>query len=264
MTLLMDVYLKATLILAIAWIATLLLRRASADLRHRVWLAALVAVAILPVFEMVVARALPAFTLTIVSPAVPSASSSLSRGIHATWIGYIWAAGMFLVLAHLGAGLARVVRWTRSARAAGGFRYSDQAGTPLTWGILNPVILLPSYAVGWSEAERQLVIRHELAHIERQDWTWQMFARLLTAVFWFHPLVWLASAELRREAERATDDRVLLSGTSAPDYAEQLVRVARLFSGVQSIAAVAMVRRGRLEGRVREILGFKAFARPNR
>ena len=39
--------LKGTVVLGAAWIATTLLRRRSADLRHRIWLAALVAMALL-------------------------------------------------------------------------------------------------------------------------------------------------------------------------------------------------------------------------
>src|SRR5690348_12223895 len=39
--------LKGTIVLGAAWIATLLLRRSSADLRHRIWLAAIIAMALL-------------------------------------------------------------------------------------------------------------------------------------------------------------------------------------------------------------------------
>src|ERR1700681_4314428 len=172
----MDVSFKATWILALAWIATFVLRRASADLRHRVWPAAIVATAILPGLIWLAPMAVPGSTLIAVSAAVTAPPRSLSRGIHASWIPYIWAAGMILVLARLAAGLARVSRWTRSARGLGPILYSESTGTPLTWGILHPVILLPSYAMEWSEEERQLVIRHERAHIERRDWFWQMFA----------------------------------------------------------------------------------------
>ena len=39
--------LKGTVVLGFAWIATALLRRSSADLRHRIWLAALIAITLL-------------------------------------------------------------------------------------------------------------------------------------------------------------------------------------------------------------------------
>jgi len=46
-TLILTAALKGTIVLGAAWIATVLLRQRSADLRHRIWLAALVATALL-------------------------------------------------------------------------------------------------------------------------------------------------------------------------------------------------------------------------
>ena len=45
--LILTAALKGTIVLGAAWIATALLRRRSADLRHRIWLAALIAMALL-------------------------------------------------------------------------------------------------------------------------------------------------------------------------------------------------------------------------
>ncbi len=253
MTLLWDSALKATLILAMAWIAALLLHRASADLRHRVWLAAILAVAALPVLLWLAPTALPVSAL-IVIPARLSMTAAASQSASSFGIAAIWAAGTLLVLLRLGAGTVRVARWTRTARRDDGALYSGQARTPMTWGILHPVVLLPSSAMTWAAEEREMVIRHELAHIQRHDWLWQMFGSLVAAVFWFHPLVWLANAQLRREAERAADDRVLASGTVAADYAAQLVDIARRLRAGVPVGAVAMVRRPALENRVREIL----------
>ena len=91
----------------------------------------------------------------------------------------------------------------------------------MTWGVLRPVILLPLVhgRLGQSE-KRDAVILHERAHVERRDWMWQTFAQAVTAVFWFHPLVWFAAAQLRRcEAERAADDRALAGGIQPAEYA---------------------------------------------
>ena len=59
-----------------------------------------------------------------------------------------------------------------------------------------------------------MVIRHERAHIQRRDWLWQSFAQVMTAIFWFHPLMWLAASQLRNEAEHAADDATLAAGDS--------------------------------------------------
>jgi beta-lactamase regulating signal transducer with metallopeptidase domain len=119
---------------------------------------------------------------------------------------------------------------------------SDSIMTPITWGVFRPVILLPAYVRDWPADKHAAMILHETAHIERQDWLWQTFADFLTAVFWFHPLIWLAAARIRWEAEQAADDRVLAQGTDAGGYARQLLEVARRVSQPPPTGAVAMIR----------------------
>jgi TonB family protein len=116
------------------------------------------------------------------------------------------------------------------------------------------VVILPAYAENWTAAERDLVIRHERAHITRHDWLWQILSSLLTAVFWFHPLMWLARLELLREAEGAADDMVLSHGATPADYADRLVHVARQLRGASLAAVIPMIRKPELETRVRSIL----------
>jgi beta-lactamase regulating signal transducer with metallopeptidase domain len=99
--------------------------------------------------------------------------------------------------------------------------------TPVTWSVFRPVILVPTYMLDWPEEKYTAIIRHEQAHTVRRDWLWQTFAECLTAVLWFHPLVWLAAARLRFEAEHSADDLVLAGGTGASSYAQQLLEVTR-------------------------------------
>jgi TonB family protein len=252
MNLLLDSALKATVILLAAWAASLGLRRASADVRHTVWLAAMLAVAMLPVTLAIPPSAIPMAAQIV----VPALAARPSAAVHKLpWLYMMWAAGASLVLARLMVSFAGAVRLTRSARRVDGILYSDRAATPMTWGFLRPVVILPSYASEWTAVERELVIRHERAHIARRDWLWQILASLLTAVFWFHPLMWLAKLQLRREAEGAADDLVLSGGATPSDYAGQLLDVARRMRGIAAPAIVIpMVRRPELEMRVRSIL----------
>lgn len=115
-------------------------------------------------------------------------------------------------------------------------------------------MLLPAYTRHWPEERRGLLIRHECAHIEQHDWLWQMVAQAVCAVFWFHPLVWLAASGLARESERAADDRVLAQGADAPRYAAELLAIARVVQRARWSAVVAMAGRSSLERRVRDIL----------
>ncbi len=127
---------------------------------------------------------------------------------------------------------------------------------PMAWGILRPVVLLPEGAASWPESKRRAVLTHELAHVQRHDCLTQALAHAACALYWFHPLAWLAARRLRVERELACDDLVLRCGASGPDYADQLLQLARFAraGGQPSWAAVAMARPSQLEGRLLAIL----------
>jgi hypothetical protein len=97
---------------------------------------------------------------------------------------------------------------------------------------------------------------HELEHIRRGDWTLHILARLVCALYWFHPLVWIAWRQLCLEAERACDDAVL-QGTERTDYAEQLVLLARRLSNGVARPALSMANRSDLSTRVYAILDIR-------
>jgi len=130
----------------------------------------------------------------------------------------------------------------------------------MTWGLWQPVILLPGDAGGWPPGRRRVVLLHELAHVRRHDCLTQVLAQAACALHWFNPLVWLAARRFAIERERACDDQVLEVGTRASDYAEHLLEVARSLHQRQNwaLASVAMARRSQFEGRLVAILDPKA------
>jgi TonB family protein len=240
---------KGTVVLAAACIAVALLRRSSADLRHRIWLAALVAMALLLIPWPAPA---PMSFAAAAELGAGKVTAAASRSV--PMLPLFWLTGVALVLIRFAAGVIRLAGLTQRSRAAGPVRVSESIQTPMTWGAIRPVILLPAYVENWPTEQRDVVVRHERAHIERRDWIWQAFAQVMTAVFWFHPLVWLAVAQMRQEAEHAADDATLAAGVQAPDYADRLMAVARQLSGHSPDAAVAMVRQPALTSRIAAIL----------
>ncbi len=242
--------LKGTIVLGVAWIATALLRERSADLRHRIWLAALIAMALL----LVPVSVPQTMRMTIDASAAAPGTVAVAAARSIPSLAIVWSVIAALLLLRWGAGVLRLYRITRRSRAAGAVLVSDSIQTPMTWGAIRPVILVPAYVEDWSEEEREVVIRHERAHIERRDWLWQGFAQAMTAVFWFHPLVWLALVQIRKEAEHAADDATLAGGVQAPDYADRLMAVARQLKGGSPAAAVAMLRKPVLTSRIAAIL----------
>jgi len=250
-SLIITAALKGIVVLGAAWIATLLLRRSSADLRHRIWLAAFIAMAVLLIpWPMPAPMRISAVATLGTAKAGSVASRSLSI------LPIIWAAGLAFMLIRFCAGIIRLAGLTRSAhsRYEKDIRVTDAIQTPMTWGVIRPMILLPTYVASWSAEERDVVIRHERAHIERRDWMWQAFAQLMTAIFWFQPLMWLAARQLRNEAEHAADDVTLAGGVQAPEYADRLMAVARQYQRRSPMAAVAMVRHPALAERIAAIL----------
>jgi hypothetical protein len=103
---------------------------------------------------------------------------------------------------------------------------SDELASPISWGLMRPVILLNSRAVEAS-GEAEAIIAHELAHVARMDWVKLLLARVATALFWFNPLVWVLAREAHQLREETADDAVLAADISDTDYAQLLVGVAR-------------------------------------
>ena len=126
----------------------------------------------------------------------------------------------------------------------------------MVWGFLRPVILLPADADQWQTERLRAVLLHELAHIRRWDWTMQMIAQSVCAVYWFNPFVWFAARWMRIEAEQACDDQVLNAGYQSTDYAQHLLDIVRNVKVARfaSCAAVAIARASKIEGRLRTIL----------
>lgn len=103
--------------------------------------------------------------------------------------------------------------------------------TPAVTGVWRPVIILPAaWSEGFAREELARIIGHELAHLKRGDILMGWLTGLLTCVYWFHPAVWVASINLRREREMACDDMVLRTAPSeGGKYAATIVRVAEGF-----------------------------------
>lgn len=119
------------------------------------------------------------------------------------------------------------------------------------------MVVLPTEAASWASERLRTVLLHELAHVQRRDLATQLLAQIATAVYWFHPLVWLAYRRLRQERERACDDIVLSEGISGAEYAGHLIDLARRLAAHPRADAPAMAEARDLELRVRAVLDPK-------
>jgi len=269
---------------ALAAVATHFVRRAG--LRHALWLASFGIALLMPlatlmappsvVFEHRVAVPTYIEVPAMTEPAMHEASVAPAPSLPA--IGMCDVAIALLIVWSIGA------LWTLSRLALGGLALSslrrnskphalapadlpklDTRGRecelrlaagedgPITWGILRPIILLPHSAAHWPRARLQAVLLHELAHVRRRDSLTQLLAFIVCALHWPNPLAWIAARALRREAEIAADDQVIVSGVKPSAYAGELLGLASEFRGRRGLA-VAMAGQSALEARVKSAL----------
>ena len=314
LAMLADAFVKATVLLVLAAVVTVFLRRSPASLRHLVWtlacggvLALPLASALLPNWKLALwprldvpvafdaeqlapraaepeprpaARVVPTVHAPTPSPSSTIDAEPVRWHLTPDWTALVfpvWLSGVGAVLILLAVGIARITWLDRVTRPVDdeawlilvdelslelGLRrhvrvlQANGPAMPMTWGIRRPAILLPAEANDWTPERRRDVLLHELAHVKRHDFLIQLIARIACAVYWFHPLVWLAATRLREERERACDDHVLRAGATPSEYASHLLEIARGLRAARatSLASVAMARPAQLATRLIDVL----------
>src|ERR1022692_770121 len=140
---------------------------------------------------------------------------------------------------------------------------TNQPMSPAVCGLSRPVVLLPrSLAEQLPPNRLRAVLLHELTHLKRGDVWVNCLQTLLQIVYWWHPLVWLANARIRRVREEAVDDAVMLALRDDADcYAPTLLEVAKL-AFQRPLASLGLVgileSRSALRQRVERLVEFSA------
>ena len=292
-TSLLGWHLRAAAVLAVIVLAALALRGAKSRVRHGLLAAGLIAAVVLPSVAAVApvswAVEMPTATAVETSPAplpeLPAVAASdlpvLSspavvqpeRSIdwRSLLIG-VWLAG---VLLGLGRALASALGAWSLRRGAGSpslellaihdavqrklgvqarLAITPRIGVPIVVGIVRPTILLPREAIAWDAGRVRAVLLHELGHVAQGDPRWFFAAHLVRALLWIDPLAWVATRMFFREAEYSADDTALAGGIGGPDYAAELLALARL--DLQAVPLVAAPALGRpvIGKRIRRVL----------
>ena len=103
---------------------------------------------------------------------------------------------------------------------------SGDIASPVSWGLFRPTIVLDERALAAGD-EAEAIIAHELAHVAGLDWAKLLLARIVTAFYWFNPLVWVLARTCHELREEAADDAVLNHDVDRTGYATILVNCAR-------------------------------------
>jgi bla regulator protein BlaR1 len=98
--------------------------------------------------------------------------------------------------------------------------------SPMIWSLgLRPRLILPTELwKGLDDGQRTTLIIHELAHLRRGDHYLRFFELLVTALFWWHPVLWWARQALRDVEEQCCDAWVVWAvPDAARSYADTLL-----------------------------------------
>jgi beta-lactamase regulating signal transducer with metallopeptidase domain len=137
-------------------------------------------------------------------------------------------------------------------------RTTGKAHSPLTFGVMTPVILLPAALVfQLSPAHLEAVIAHELAHVKRNDYLSNLLLSTLEVLFFFHPCYWWMSQTVKELRENATDELALKAGISATDLANALAEVLQFASQPPpELSLAAGKKRNPTLLRIKRMLGY--------
>ena len=87
---------------------------------------------------------------------------------------------------------------------------SAHTHSPMLVGLFKQKLIIPEdFALLYNPEQQRLILEHEICHFDRNDIYWNFIAFSLLALFWFHPLVWLAYFRFRRDQELSCDQTVL-------------------------------------------------------
>jgi beta-lactamase regulating signal transducer with metallopeptidase domain len=115
------------------------------------------------------------------------------------------------------------------------FRLSSHVDSPVTFGLVAPLVLLPERFTSLELRFQSAIACHELLHVRRRDWAHHLGEEILRAVFWFHPAIaWLIS-RVRLSREQVVDLEVVRLTNARKSYLEALLEFT---GGRASFAAI--------------------------
>jgi GWxTD domain-containing protein len=137
---------------------------------------------------------------------------------------------------------------------------SGLAEVPVVVGYVRPTILIPAgLLAGLPPGQMEAILLHELAHIRRCDYLWNLLQAFAEGLLFYHPAVWWISGVIRAERENCCDDLVVAVHGDAHEYAAALATLETARCAIPAIVPAAA--RGSLVKRIRRLLFPEEFPR---
>jgi TonB family protein len=172
----------------------------------------------------------------------PAAPLPARRSSPATAVAITLALGTAARLAWLAAGLCRLRRVRRSSPGAGcpalygevqavmkvhaDVRCVETLRQPVTFGLVRPIVLLPSSLATEPRDVQRAVVTHELWHVRRHDWAWVVAEESLRSLLWFQPAMWWLISRVQSSREEVVDELTVLMTNARRSYLEALLAFA--------------------------------------
>ena len=116
-------------------------------------------------------------------------------------------------------------------------RSSDLISSPLTYGILRPVILLPKQLDRNDPVALKYVLTHEYVHIRRFDAITKILFAAVLCIHWFNPFVWVMYVLANRDIELSCDAWVIymMGEKNRSSYALMLIKMEERKNGMSAL-----------------------------
>jgi len=263
---LVNYCLQIGLLVGLAAMIPAALRLTMPRARLAFWHVLLVACVLLPMlaprrYQVVIASA--QVSATTFATAMP-ARSATARVIPWNQIALgLLGAGAMVRLFGLGLGLWRLRQYRRRSQplqqptswaVEAHLRISEDVTSPVTFGFIDPVVLLPANFPEMERSTQEAILCHEILHVRRKDWLVMLTEELVRGIFWFHPAIWWLLGEIGLAREQVVDREAIEMTRSREEYVDALLAIAGAAPTFDLSPAPLFLRKRHLKQRVVSIL----------
>jgi TonB family protein len=224
---------QGALVVAVAAGVTAFVPERNAATRYAVWFASLIALALLPLSGLIsFGQAASAIPGSVIRPASIAAHvAEQAANASGLWFAGAWMLGVAVCVMRLLLNYFRIAgirrRAVRAQHLGANVFTSNAIAIPVAAGIFNPIVIVPDdVAAALDPADLDSIVAHEHAHIRRHDILGNLVQRLLEALLFFNPWVYVIGRQLVKEREAACDDWAVAAAPDPERYASCLANIA--------------------------------------
>jgi bla regulator protein BlaR1 len=141
--------------------------------------------------------------------------------------------------------------------------FSENINVPLMIGYLKPIVILPVALMNQLDMQQtEAILIHELAHVKRMDYLFNMIQSVIEVFMFFNPMVWWFSSIIRKEREHCCDDIAVQHTAQPVKYAEALLQLELSRNQWQpAMAATGNNKKYSLLNRIKRIIDMKSTSK---